>query len=76
MLYLYHMCQCGLHAVPWSNIGMLIRRLAAEPQSTAGLWLPSQCPSGYLEGNNLADPVFDGVGLAGFKSRANAFYWH
>ena len=22
---------------------------------------------------NLADPVFDGVGLAGFKSRANAF---
>ena len=25
--------------------------------------------------NDLADPVFDGVGLAGFKSRANAFYW-
>ena len=24
--------------------------------------------------NDLADPVFDGVGLAGFKSRANAFY--
>ena len=23
--------------------------------------------------NDLADPVFDGVGLAGFKSRANAF---
>ena len=23
--------------------------------------------------NNLSDPVFDGVGLAGFKSRANAF---
>ena len=23
--------------------------------------------------NNLANPVFDGVGLAGFKSRANAF---
>ena len=23
--------------------------------------------------SNLADPVFDGVGLAGFKSRANAF---
>ena len=22
--------------------------------------------------NNLANPVFDGVGLAGFKSRANA----
>ena len=23
--------------------------------------------------NNLGDPVFDGVGLAGFKSRANSF---
>ena len=23
--------------------------------------------------NNLSDPVFDGVGLVGFKSRANAF---
>ena len=23
--------------------------------------------------NNLSDPVFDGVGLAGFKSRVNAF---
>ena len=23
--------------------------------------------------NALSDPVFDGVGLAGFKSRANAF---
>ena len=25
--------------------------------------------------NDLSDPVFDGVGLAGFKSRANAFLW-
>ena len=25
--------------------------------------------------NDLSDPVFDGVGLAGFKSRDNAFYW-
>ena len=23
--------------------------------------------------NDLSDPVFDGVGLAGFKSRADAF---
>ena len=23
--------------------------------------------------NDISDPVFDGVGLAGFKSRANAF---
>ena len=25
--------------------------------------------------NDLGDPVFDGVGLAGFQSRANAFLW-
>ena len=25
--------------------------------------------------NDLADAVFDGVGLEGFKSRANVFYW-
>ena len=25
--------------------------------------------------NDLCYPVFDGVGLAGFKSRANAFFW-
>ena len=26
--------------------------------------------------NDLSDPVFDGVGLVGLKSRANAFLWH
>ena len=25
--------------------------------------------------NDLGDPVFDCVGLAGFKSKANVFYW-
>ena len=25
--------------------------------------------------NDLANPVFDGVALAGFKRRANGFYW-
>ena len=45
--------------------------LAAEPHITTGLLFPSQ----YLCGSH-ADPVFDGVGLVGFKSRANAFiYW-
>ena len=34
----------------------------------AGLLYPSRCLW-----NDLSDPVFDGVGLAGFKSRANAF---
>ena len=35
--------------------------------STAGLLFPSRCTW-----NDLSNPVFDGVGLAGFKSRANA----
>ena len=30
------------------------------------------CPS-VSHWNYLSDPVFDGVGLAGFKSRVNAF---
>ena len=30
-------------------------------------------PSSVSLWNDLSDPVFDGVGLAGFKSRANAF---
>ena len=35
---------------------------------TAGHLFPSECPSGTIL------PVFDGVGLAGFKSRAKLFY--
>ena len=48
MRNLDRMCQCGLHAVPWSHIGILMRHLAAEPRSTAGLLFPSQCPSGTI----------------------------
>ena len=47
-----------------------MRLLAAEPHSTAGLLFPSHAVSLW---NGLGDPVFDGVGLAGFKSKANAF---
>ena len=48
VLYLDHMCQCGIHAVLWSHIGTLMHRLAAEPSSTAGLLFPSRCPSGTI----------------------------
>ena len=37
-----------LHAVRWSHSGILICNLDAEPRSTAGLLLPSQCPSGTI----------------------------
>ena len=48
VLYLDRMCQCWLHAVLWSHIGILMRHLAAEPRSTAGLLFPSQCASGTI----------------------------
>ena len=41
-------CQWRLHAVLWSHIGTLMRLLAVEPRSTAGLLFPSQCPSGTI----------------------------
>ena len=48
MRYLGRMCQCGLHAVPWSHIGILMRHLAAEPRSAAWRLFPSLCPSGTI----------------------------
>ena len=69
VLYLDPTCQCRLHAVLWSPIGTLMLRLAAEHRRTAGLLFPSRCNSGTI----LLTPAVDGVGLAGFKSRANAF---
>ena len=51
---------------------ILMRLLNAEPLRTAGPLFPSQCPCRTIL---LTLHVFDGVGLAGFKSRANTFYW-
>ena len=70
VLYLDLMCQCGLHAVLWSHFGTLMLRLTAESRSNAGIF-----PLSVSFWTDLADPVFDGVGLVGFKSRANAFLW-
>ena len=56
----------GIQEMLWSHIGVVMHLLAAEPLSTPGFLFFPQC-------NYLADPVFDGVGLAGFKSRANVF---
>ena len=65
MLFL---CRCGLHVVLWSHIGTIMRLLAAEPLNIARYLFPGQCLW-----NDLSDPMFDGVGLAGLKSRANDF---
>ena len=48
VLYLDRMCLCGLHAVLWLHIGILIRCLAAKPRSTAWLLFLAQCSSGTI----------------------------
>ena len=61
--------QRELHAVLWLHIGILMRLLAAKFRKyrmtfiliTVSVW------------NDLTDPVFDGVLLAGFNSRVNTF---
>ena len=53
----------------WSHTGKFMRLLIAESRSTAGLFIPLSASLW----NDLVDSVFDGVGLAGFKSRANVF---
>ena len=71
--YLHRMCQCGLHVVLWAPIGILMCVLAAEPRSTTRLLFPFLSVSMW---NDFVDPVFDGMGLTGFKSKANVFfYW-
>ena len=69
VLYLSHMCQFWLHAVLWSHIGIL------TPPCRTSQFRWSFILHSVSMLNNLADPVFDVVGLAGFKSRANVFYW-
>ena len=65
---MFRIYKCGLHTVLWSQIFILLRLLAAEPRCTALLLFSPKCLCEYL-----ADPLFDGVGLGGFKSGANGF---
>ena len=59
------MCRRVLLVLLLLLLGSRLRLVAVEFLSTAGPW----CPSLW---NDLDDPVFDGVGLTGFKSTANA----
>ena len=51
------------------------RNIHAPPRCRTTQFLPQYffVPLPVSLWNDLADPVFDGVGLAGFKSRANDF---
>ena len=49
------------------------RKLFTPPRCRTSQYCRSFVPLSVSLWNNLSDPVFDGVGLVGFKSRANAF---
>ena len=62
-----HMCQCGLHVVPCSHSGICMRRLAAEPRSTA--WLLFLVP---LE--RSCWPRIRWCGTGGFQDQGQCFF--
>ena len=49
------------------------RHSFAPPRCRTSQYRRTLVPLSVSLWNDLSDPVFDGVGLAGFKSRANAF---
>ena len=60
MLFVGRMCQCGIHSVLWSHIGIHIRFFAAEPRNTRSFrtffnWGPLFL-SQYLLGTILLTP--------------------
>ena len=71
----YMCCDCICNTYCWYNIccfghaSVYICLHTVKLCITAGLLFPSQCLW-----NDLADPVFHGVGLVGLMSRANAFF--
>ena len=68
-------------ALPGSYVPVRVRRGAlvahrytyAPPRCRTSQYSRTFVPFSVSLWNDLADPVFDGVGLAGFKSRAKAF---
>ena len=63
------MCRRVLLVVLWLLIGTRSGLLVVGLLSIA----EALCHLSVSLYNDLSDPVFDGVGLAGFKSSANAF---
>ena len=51
------MCQCELHEMLWSLIGIFMRLLAAEPSPYRRTFIPLSLSLW----KDLADSVFDGV---------------
>ena len=70
---------CGALPVPYVALGVTRGTLIAHrytyapPRCRTSKYRRTFIPLSVSLWNNLVDPVFDGVGLAGFKSRFNAF---
>ena len=71
MVLFFRMCLCGLHATLWSHIGSLMRLLAAEPRSIAGLLFPLQ----YLCGTILVTPYSMVWNWRVSKAGPMSLYW-
>ena len=65
VLFLISMCQC--------DVLVEHRYTYAPPRCRTSHYRRTFIPLSVSLWNNLFDPVFDGVGVAGFMSRANAF---
>ena len=65
----------ALHVPVWVTRGAVIahRYTYVPPCCRTSQYRWTFVPFSVSLWNNLSDPVFDGVGLVGFKSRANAF---
>ena len=65
----------GLYVLVMVTRGALVthRNTYAPPRCRISQYSRTFIPLSVSLWNDLANPVFDGVGLAGFKSRANAF---
>ena len=67
-------------ALPGSYVPVRVIRGAlgytyTPPRCRTSQYSRTFIPLSVSLGNDLANPVFDCVGLVGFRSRANAFYW-
>ena len=69
VLYLDHMCQCGLHAELRSHVGTLMHRLAVEPRSIAGLLFPSRCSCATILLGRIR-----WCGTGGFQEQGQCFF--
>ena len=66
----------GPYVPPRATRGALVahRYTYAPPRCRTSQYSRTFIPFSVFLWNDLANPVFDGVGLAGFKSRASAFF--